>query len=106
MTFFLLYEYLAAWAFGRLRDKIWSNQNISRTIKVRIYKALILPIAIYGSESWTLRKITQSEECQHQTRTSYRQDHYPRNQQTAIDLVWTCCQDASLPTPMIPIIQL
>ena len=27
---------LAAWAFGRLRDKIWSNQNISRTIKVRI----------------------------------------------------------------------
>ena len=23
--------------FGRLRDKIWSNQNISRTIKERIY---------------------------------------------------------------------
>ena len=52
---------LAAWAFGRLRDKIWSNQNISRTIKVRIYKALILPIATYGSESWTLRKIDKNK---------------------------------------------
>ena len=51
---------LAAWAFGRLRDKIWSNQNISRTIKVRIYKALILPIATYGSESWTLRRWTKT----------------------------------------------
>ena len=52
---------LAAWAFGRLRDKIWSNQNISRTIKVRIYKALILPIATYGSESWTLRKMDKNK---------------------------------------------
>ena len=47
---------LAASAFGRLRGSIWSNHSISRQLKVRIYQALILPIAIYGSESWTLRK--------------------------------------------------
>ena len=47
---------LAAKAFGRLNDTIWSNQNISRSLKVRIYRALILPIATYGAESWTLRK--------------------------------------------------
>ena len=35
---------------------IWSNQNISRSLKVTIYQALILPIAAYGAESWTLRK--------------------------------------------------
>ena len=47
---------LAAWAFGRLKSTIWSNHDITRPLKVRIYKALILPIATYGAESWTLRK--------------------------------------------------
>ena len=47
---------LAAWAFGRLKNNIWSNQNITRSLKVRIYRALILPIATYGAETWTLRK--------------------------------------------------
>ena len=47
---------LAAWAFDRLKRTVWTNQDISRSLKVRIYKALILPIAIYGAESWTLRQ--------------------------------------------------
>ena len=47
---------LAASAFGRLKGTIWSNQTITRQLKVRIYQSLILPIAIYGSESWALRK--------------------------------------------------
>ena len=47
---------LAAWAFGRLKGTIWSNQNISRSLDVRINQALILPIATYGAESWTLNK--------------------------------------------------
>ena len=47
---------LAAWAFGRLKNAIWTNQDITRSLKVRIYRALILPIAIYGAESWTLRQ--------------------------------------------------
>ena len=46
---------LASWAFGRLKSNIWSYHNITRPLKVRIYQALILPIAIYGSESWALR---------------------------------------------------
>ena len=52
---------LAAWAFGRLKNAIWTNQDITRSLKVRIYRALILPIAIYGAESWTLR---QADKCQ------------------------------------------
>ena len=47
---------LAAWAFGRLKSTIWSNHDITRPLKVRIYQSLILPIATYGSESWALRK--------------------------------------------------
>ena len=34
---------LASWAFGRLRNNIWTNQYISRALKVRIYNALIRP---------------------------------------------------------------
>ena len=42
---------LAAWAFGRSKNTIWSNHDITRSLKVRIYQSLILPIATYGSES-------------------------------------------------------
>lgn len=46
---------LAASSFGRLRKTVWSRRDLSRRLKVRLYNALILPIAIYASETWTLR---------------------------------------------------
>ena len=45
---------LASSAFGRLKDSIWSRNDISRNLKLRLYKALILPIATYAAETWTL----------------------------------------------------
>ena len=39
-------------AFGGLR-RIWSSKDVSIKIKTRLYGSLILPIATYGSESWT-----------------------------------------------------
>jgi hypothetical protein len=48
---------LAAWVFSRLWSTIiWTNHDITRPLKVRIYQSLILPIATYGAESWVLRK--------------------------------------------------
>ena len=47
---------IASQAFGRLRETIWTSSDVSRKLKIRLYKALILPIAIYGSETWTMRK--------------------------------------------------
>ena len=47
---------IASQAFGRLRETIWTSSDVSRKLKIRLYKALILPIAIYGSEIWTMRK--------------------------------------------------
>ena len=47
---------LAASAFGRLRKTVWNNPDISLKLKVRLYKALILPIATYACETWTLKK--------------------------------------------------
>ena len=45
---------LAAQAFGRLNEVIWRNRDISLPLKTRLYGALIVPIATYASETWTL----------------------------------------------------
>ena len=46
---------LAAWEFGRLKNAIWTNQDITRSLKVRIYRALILPghYAKLTNANWT-----------------------------------------------------
>ena len=38
-------------AFGRLKQRVWSNRNITVQLKIRLYYALIVPIAIYASET-------------------------------------------------------
>ena len=45
---------LALTAFGRLRKSIWSNRDILLKLKLRLYRALILLIATYASETWAL----------------------------------------------------
>ena len=45
---------LALTAFGRLRKSIWSNRDILLKLKLQLYRALILPIATYASETWAL----------------------------------------------------
>ena len=45
---------LALSAFGRLRKSVWSNRDILLRLKVRLYRALILPIATYAAETWAL----------------------------------------------------
>ena len=47
---------LASQAFGRLKSAIWSNRNLSMPLKIRLYNALIIPIATYASETWTLKQ--------------------------------------------------
>src|ERR1700733_6906972 len=46
---------LASAAFGRL-NQIWRSSSISIKTKVRLYGALVVPVLLYGSESWCLRK--------------------------------------------------
>ena len=47
---------MASQAFSRLRETIWTSRNVYKKLKISIYKALILPISIYGSETWTMRQ--------------------------------------------------
>ena len=34
--------------FGRLRKYVWSNRRESRKLKLRLYRSLIFPVAIYA----------------------------------------------------------
>ena len=47
---------LATVALGKLSNKFWSRKTITMKLKVRLYNALIIPIATYGSEIWALTK--------------------------------------------------
>ncbi|EYB84735.1 hypothetical protein Y032_0311g2149 [Ancylostoma ceylanicum] len=43
----------ASTAFGSLTWCLWRKLNITVSTKMRIYRALMLPILLYGAESWT-----------------------------------------------------
>ena len=36
--------------------KIWISNNISRKTKLRLYKTLVVPVLLYGSETWKMNK--------------------------------------------------
>ena len=40
--------------FGALERSIFSSTTIDNTVKGKVYKSLILPILLYGSECWCL----------------------------------------------------
>ena len=44
-----------AWAACNAMNKIWSS-NLDNNFKLKIFKAAIEPILMYGSETWTLSK--------------------------------------------------
>ena len=37
-------------------DTIWKDKGIRKELKMKLVKALILPVIIYGAEGWTLKK--------------------------------------------------
>ena len=47
---------MASHAFCRLRETIWTSRDVSKKLKIILYKALIFLTALYGSETWTLRQ--------------------------------------------------
>lgn len=41
-------------AFGRLKERVFDNHNLTVITKVNVYVQCLLPILLYGSETWTL----------------------------------------------------
>ena len=44
-------------ALRDLNRPIWRCRHLTLVTKIRIYKALVLPVLLYGSETWTLREV-------------------------------------------------
>ena len=47
---------MASTSFGRLRRSVWRRRDVPLRLKIQMYNCLIRPIAIYASETWTLRE--------------------------------------------------
>ena len=46
---------LASAMFGKLR-KLWRSGNISTRTKTKLYETLVIPVLMYGAESWCMKK--------------------------------------------------
>ena len=44
----------ASVAFGRLRTNVWERNGIRPDTKLKVYKAVVLPILLYACETWTV----------------------------------------------------
>ena len=44
----------ASSSFGRPREKVWKKRCLSFETKLQVYRAVVLPSLLYGSESWTV----------------------------------------------------
>ena len=51
---------LASMAFGKM-TKIWRSREMTWNTKRRVYETIILPVLLYGSECWTLRKADEDK---------------------------------------------
>ena len=44
-----------AWgAMSSIGEKVWASRHLSRRTKVEVFKRLVLPVLLYGCETWTL----------------------------------------------------
>ena len=46
---------LAASTMGQL-DRVWSSRRLRLSSKLRVYNTCVLPVLLYGSDTWTLPK--------------------------------------------------
>ena len=42
-------------------DSVLKNRDIILPTKVHIVKAMVLPVVMYGCESWTIKKLSMEE---------------------------------------------
>ena len=49
------------WEFMTNLDSIFKSRDITLLTKVRLVKAMVFPVVMYGCESWTIRKLSTEE---------------------------------------------
>ena len=43
----------ASISLGRIRERVWTNHNVSIRVKWKIYQTIIISTLVYGAETWT-----------------------------------------------------
>ncbi|XP_069789966.1 uncharacterized protein [Narcine bancroftii] len=41
-------------AFGRLHKRVWKNNQLKKHTKISVYRAVVIPTLLFGTESWVL----------------------------------------------------
>ena len=44
----------ASSSFGRLSKRVWQSQSLRLSAKIQVYRAVVVPISLYGAEIWVL----------------------------------------------------
>ena len=52
----ILFGYTLKSGIARPQDSILKGRDITSSTKVRVVKAMVFPVVIYGYESWTIKK--------------------------------------------------
>ena len=47
----------ASTSYGRLKEKVWHNKDLTFITKCSVYKAVVLSSLLYGAEAWTVYKL-------------------------------------------------
>ena len=55
-----IYKKKKNFQMGLIADSIFKSRDITLLTKVRLVKAMVFPVVMYGCESWTVKKA----ECQ------------------------------------------
>ena len=42
-------------------DRIFKSRDITLSTKVRLVKAMVFPVVMYGCESWTVKRLSTEE---------------------------------------------
>lgn len=48
----------ASRSFGRLRERVWNNKDLTIKTKCAVYRAIVLSTLLYGVESWVVYRAT------------------------------------------------
>ena len=75
---------VATRAFGILRQSMWGRREISLKVKMRVFKAIVLPFLLYGAIAWALcrteeRRLDAPEMSMLRSIVEVRWDDFVRN---------------------------
>ena len=45
----------------RQMNQVWNSVKFSRTTKIRLYNTLVIPVLLYGAETWKMTKRNNNE---------------------------------------------